>query len=170
MSVTERGKAGVALAYASAAALGLGTLHGGAVAADTPSTDDARSSQDLGPRAPRPRPSLTPNPFPTPTPQATIIVYPALLKVTARNAAETIPRSAKVTLVAKVTTGPGQEARIRGIVRPTRARADMTVTTTAKGKVVLRTDKAPKARVTVRITATGPENTPTTWTRTWKVR
>jgi hypothetical protein len=64
-----------------------------------------------------------------------------------------------------VTVGPGQTARIKVTAKPKRTKVTKTAT-----KVTIRTRKAPKRKLTVRITASGTGFTPTTWKRTWRVR
>ncbi|MCU0294870.1 MAG: integrin alpha [Candidatus Nanopelagicales bacterium] len=89
----------------------------------------------------------------------------ATLKVKARKASKKIPRTGKVRLVKRVTVGPGQTARIKVTAKPKRTKVTKTAT-----KVTVRTRKAPKRKLTVRITASGTGFTPTTWKRTWRVR
>ncbi len=89
----------------------------------------------------------------------------ATLKVKARKASKKIPRTGKVRLVKRVKVGPGQTARIQVTAKPKRTKVTKTPT-----KVKVRTRKAPKGKLTVRITATGPGYAPKTWKRTWRVR
>ncbi len=94
---------------------------------------------------------------------------PATLNVTARAARKAVPKTGKVRLVRKVTVGPGQTAAIAVRVAPKKTKKKVTVTKTAT-TVKVRTKKAPKGKVTVRITSSGAGHTPVTWTRTWRVR
>jgi hypothetical protein len=103
--------------------------------------------------------TLIPAPMPT----------PATLSVTARAASKAVPKTGKVRLVRKVTVGPGQTASIAVRVAPKRTKKKVTVTKTATA-VKVRTKRAPKGKVTVRITSSGTGYTPVTWTRTWTVR
>ena len=148
------------LVQAGAVLVGMGMLVGGAVAAEAdPATDVGRTN---------PLPSLSPRPIPTP--QATIAI--TFLTVTARSARDTIPRNGKVSLVQAVTTEPGQNAttRTRIVVRPKRARAAIKVKTRDDGSITVRTRDSRRARVQIRIRATGPNSAPNTWVRTWRVR
>jgi hypothetical protein len=105
---------------------------------------------------------VEPAPITTPQPSAT-------LKVKARKATKKVRRTGRAVLVRKVTVGPGQKYRTTVRVKPKRTRA-RSVVRTKKGKVLVRTMRAGRGRITVRITATGPGVTPKTWSRTWRVR
>ena len=103
------------------------------------------------------------------TPQAPAIpTPPASLSVTARKASKAIPKTGNAAL-ATIAVGPGQSASIRVTVTPAKAKKKITVKRTSTS-VAVRTTKAPKAAVRVDITASGSVVTPTSWTRTWKVR
>lgn len=91
------------------------------------------------------------------------------LKVKARKAGKAIPRTGRTALVRTVTVGSRQQARVRVKVRPRRTRAKTTVIK-QKSSVVVRTRRAPRGRITVRIRATGPGLAPIGWSRTWRVR
>jgi hypothetical protein len=149
------------LVQAGAVLVGMGMLVGGAVAAEADPVSDVTPTN--------PRPSLSPRPIPTP--QATITIQ-TFLAVTARAARDPIPRNGKVSLVREVTTEPGQKAttRTRITVRPKRARAAIKVRTRDDGSIIVRTRDSRRARVQIRIRADGPDTTPTTWVRTWRVR
>lgn len=118
------------------------------------------------PPPPQPSPPVTPAPTPAPTVQAR-----ATLSVKARPAAKKVPRDGKAVLVKRTTAGPGQSKTISVKVLPKRARNAITVKIKkGSGSVKVRTDNAPKAKVTVTTRATGPGLTPATFSRTWKVR
>lgn len=104
---------------------------------------------------------IEPDPIATPA--------PATLTVKARKASRSVPRTAKVRLVKKVTVGPGQSARITVKVKPKRTKKKVKVIK-KRTTVTVRSKKAPKGRVTVWITASGTGYTPTTWKRSWRVR
>ena len=107
-----------------------------------------------------PKPPVEPTPppvDPTPQPAATLVVK-------GRPAKRTIPRTGWVVLVRKVVVGAGQQAKIT-VKAPKRVKVVKTAT-----KVTVRTKRAPKGKVRVRIVATGSAVTPTVWTRTWKMR
>jgi glycosylphosphatidylinositol phospholipase D len=88
----------------------------------------------------------------------------ATLLVKARPAKKKIARTGRVVLVRKVVVGAGQQAKIT-VKTPKRVKVRKTAT-----KVTVKTKRAPKGKVRVRIVATGPGVTPAVWTRTWKVR
>ena len=67
-------------------------------------------------------------------------------------------------LVRKVSVGPGQKAKIT-VKTPKRTKVVKTAT-----KVTVKTKRAPRGKVRVRIVASGTGVTPMVWTRTWKVR
>lgn len=121
---------------------------------------------------PPPLPTASPTTSPTASPTPTATPMPAAsLRVKARPARTSVPRDGKAVLVKRATVGAGQTKTIRVKVTPKRARKSVTVTVTrGPGRVKARTDGAPKARITVRIRATGPGVTPATWARSWKVR
>jgi glycosylphosphatidylinositol phospholipase D len=107
-----------------------------------------------------PKPPVEPTPppvEPTPQPAATLVVK-------ARPSKRNIPRTGRVVLVRKVVVGAGQQAKIT-VKAPKRVKAVKTAT-----KVTVRTKRAPRGKVRVRIVATGSAVTPTVWTRTWKMR
>ncbi len=93
----------------------------------------------------------------------------ALLTVSARKATKPAARTGKTTLVRAITAGPGESVTIRAKITPKRARKKIVVKKGAT-KVTMRAKKAPKSTIRVTITASAPGMTPTTWTRTWKVR
>ncbi|MEI2732952.1 MAG: integrin alpha [Dermatophilaceae bacterium] len=104
-----------------------------------------------------------PEPGPPPaTPAAT-------LKVTARSAKKTVPRTGKASLVRRVRVGSGQKARITAGVTPAKTRKRATLKKTAT-TVRIRTKRAPRGKVKVVIRATGPGVTAVTWKRTWRIR
>ena len=102
-------------------------------------------------------PPVEPPPPVTPQPAAT-------LAVKARPAKKAIPRTGRVVLVRKVSVGPGQKAKIT-VKTPKRTKVVKTAT-----KVTVKTKRAPRGKVRVRIVASGTGVTPMVWTRTWKVR
>ena len=110
--------------------------------------------------------AVTPQAPVTPPPPATPA---ATLTVTARKATKPVPKTGRVTLVKKVVVGPGQTSTIRVKVTPKKTSKKVTVKKTAT-RVKVRTSEAPKGAVRVTITASGTGVTPTTWTRTWKIR
>ena len=93
----------------------------------------------------------------------------ATLTVRARTAKKPVARAGKTTLVRSITVGPGQNTSTRVKITPKRAAKKLVVKQGA-GKVTVRAKKAPKAKIRVTITTTGPAMTPASWTRTWKVR
>jgi glycosylphosphatidylinositol phospholipase D len=104
------------------------------------------------------KPPVEPTPPPVePTPAATLVVK-------ARAATRKIPRTGRVVLVRRVVVGAGQQAKIT-VKAPKRVKVVKTAT-----KVTVKTKRAPKGKVRVRIVATGSVVTPTVWTRSWKVR
>ena len=94
----------------------------------------------------------------------------ATLTVKARKAAKKLPRTGRAVLIRKVAVGAGQTFRTTLKVTPKRARAKLIVRKGKRGKLVVRTRKMPRAKVTVRIRATGPGVTSSTFTRSWRVR
>lgn len=108
-----------------------------------------------------------PLPADQPTP---IAAGKATLTVKARKATKKLPRQGRAVLIRKVTVGAGQTFRTTVKVAPKRARAKLTVRKGKRGKVVVLTRKMPRAKVTVRIRATGPGVTASTFTRSWRVR
>jgi hypothetical protein len=111
-------------------------------------------------------PAITPAPTPAPSVQAR-----ATLTVTARAAAKKVPRDGKAVLVKRTTAGPGQSKSINVKVVPKRARKAITVKVkNGPGSVTVRTNDAPKAKITVTTRATGTDLIPETFSRTWKVR
>jgi hypothetical protein len=119
---------------------------------------------------PIPTPPAAPvPPTPTPNPQATPTTAAATLTVVARKARKAVPRSGKARLVKRVTVGPGQSAGITVKVTPGKVRKKVKVTTRANS-VSVRTKRAPRAKITVRITSSGTGYVPTSWVRAWKIR
>jgi hypothetical protein len=117
-------------------------------------------------KLPPPTPPVNPAPTPEPTVQAR-----STLSVKARSAAKKVPRDGKAVLVKRTTAGPGQSKTISVKVAPKRARNAITVKIKkGPGSVKVRTDDAPKAKITVTTRATGTGLTPATFSRTWKVR
>lgn len=111
------------------------------------------------PVAPEP---TVPAPAPVQTPSAVVTVK-------ARPARRSLPGTGKVRVVRAVIVGAGQTASISAVVRPKKARKRVVVRKTST-TVTVRTRTVRRARVTVRITATGEGLTPTTWSRTWRIR
>ncbi len=104
------------------------------------------------------KPPVEPTPPPvTPLPAATLVVK-------ARAAKRKIPRTGRVVLVRKVVVGAGQQAKIT-VKTPKRVKVVKTAT-----KVTVKTKRAPKGKIRVRIVAKGSGVTPTVWARSWKVR
>lgn len=95
------------------------------------------------------------------TPRAPVA---ATLTVQARKATKTVRRTGRTVLVRNVSVGAGQAATIT-VKAPKRVRVTKTATT-----VKVRTRKAPRTRIVVRITASGEGFTPVTWSRRWKIR
>ena len=93
----------------------------------------------------------------------------ASLTVKARKASRAVPKTGTTTLVKDVTVAPGQVAKITVKVKPKKTKKKVKVTKT-RTSVRMRTKKAPKGRVTVKIMSSGAGFTSTNWTRTWKVR
>ncbi len=108
-------------------------------------------------------------PTPTPDPQATPATPAATLTVVARKARKAVPRTGRAKLVKRVTVGPGQSATITVKVTPRKAKKKVKVATRTNS-VSVRTKRAPRARITVRIVSSGTGFIPTSWVRAWKVR
>ncbi len=88
----------------------------------------------------------------------------------ARAASKSVPRNGAAVLVKRVTVGAGQSKTVTVKLLPKKARKAITVKTRKTGRVAVRTDSAPRARIRVTVRATGSGVTPAAFTRTWKVR